>query len=71
MATETTVETPQADVAEDERRRRQRELNQPAIDLLESWLNETDPEVIREQKETAEYLMRALDEGRTHRKLFS
>ena len=71
MAIDTTIQTPPTDVTDEERRRRQRERNQPAIALLESWLNETDREEIREQKETAKYLMRALDEARTHRKLFS
>lgn len=56
--------------AEEERRQRQIEKNQAAIALLDEWSNETDPEVIREQRETWEYLKRALDEHRTHRKLF-
>jgi hypothetical protein len=56
---------------EDEERRRQREKNQAAIDLLDSWLNETDPDVIREQRETWEFLKKALDEDRpSYRKLF-
>ena len=57
--------------AEAEQRRRQREKNQAAIDLLDSWLNETDPEVIREQRETWEFLKQALDEDRlSYRKHF-
>jgi len=45
--------------------------NQPLIALLDSWLNETDPEVIREQQETWEFLKQALDEDRlSYRKLF-
>ena len=74
MPTETPVtKTPSAAEvdAEAEQRRRQREKNQAAIDLLDSWLNETDPEVIREQRETWELLKRALDEARpSYRKLF-
>lgn len=60
-----------ADLDEDELRRPQIEQNQAAIAVLETWLSETDPEVIREERETLEYLMRALDEHRTYRKLFS
>ena len=64
--TETTVPE-----SEEEKRRLQREKNQAAIDLLDSWLNETDPEVIREQRETWEFLKKALDEDRlSYRKLF-
>ena len=38
------------------------------VDLLQSWIDEDDSE---EQKETGEYLVRALDEDRTSdRKLF-
>jgi hypothetical protein len=57
---------------EEEQRRRQREKNQAAIDLIRSWLDETDPEVIREQRETWEFLKKALDEDRLSpdRKLF-
>ena len=58
-------------VTEEKKRRLQREKNQPLIDLLDSWLNETDPEVIREQRETWEFLKQALDEDRlSYRKLF-
>ena len=74
MATTTTTPTlPEAPPTESEEERRQRQIekNQPAIALIESLLAETDPEAIREQRETLEYLMRALDEHRTHRKLFS
>ena len=59
------------DEAEAERRRLQIEKNQAAIALLDSWLNETDPDVIREQRETWEFLKKALDEDRlSYRKLF-
>ncbi len=44
--------------------------NQAAIQLLESWLT-GDEEDAREQRETFEYLKRALDEDRlSDRKLF-
>ncbi|MGD0091916.1 MAG: hypothetical protein ABSE73_18540 [Planctomycetota bacterium] len=40
-----------------------------AIELLRKWTEEGDKE---EQRETGEYLMKALDEGRAgYRKLFS
>lgn len=46
-------------------------INQAAIDLLTSWL-EDDEESIAEQKETWAYLKRVLDEDRlSDRKLFS
>lgn len=67
MATTTPlIQTPNAivDESEEEERRLQREKNQPLIDLLTAWLNETDPEVIREQQETWEFLKQALDEDR-------
>jgi hypothetical protein len=73
MATTTpATETPTAAVPEaEEQRRLQREKNQALIDLLRSWLDETDPEVIREQRETWEFLKQALDEDRpSYRKLF-
>jgi len=61
-----------ADEAEEERRRLQIEKNQPAIALLRSWREETDPEAINEQRETWEFLKKALDEDRlSYRKLFS
>ena len=59
------------DEAEEERRRLQIEKNQAAIALLDSWLNEDDPDIIREQRETWEFLKQALDEDRpAYRKLF-
>ena len=67
------TEAPDATVSEseEEKRRLQREKNRPLIDLLDSWLNETDPEVIREQQETWAFLKQALDEDRlSYRKLF-
>jgi hypothetical protein len=43
------------------------EKNQSAISLLDSWLNDDE----KEQKETFEYLKKALDEDRlSDRKLF-
>lgn len=48
-------------------------VNQAAIDLLRSW-REASEEELREQQETGEYLMKALDEERARigaRKLFS
>jgi hypothetical protein len=47
------------------RRLRQIEKNQAAIALLDEWRNTTDPEVIREQKETWQILKRALGKDRT------
>lgn len=45
-----------------------KEKQAEAIDLFQSWLDEEDTE---EQKETGEYLIRALDEDRlSDRKLF-
>ncbi len=45
-----------------------KEKQAEAINLLQSWLDEEDTE---EQKETGEYLIRALDEDRlSDRKLF-
>lgn len=67
----TRVQLPDADGVWTEERLRQREKNQAAIDLLTEWLNETDPEIIREQRETWEFLKQALDEDRlSYRKLF-
>jgi len=40
--------------------RRIRQENEPAIRLLEAWLREDDPEVIREQQETLAVLEQAL-----------
>ena len=59
------------DEAEEERRRLQIEKNQAAIALLDSWLNEDDPDIIREQRETWEFLKQALDDDRpSYGKLF-
>lgn len=49
---------------QEEIHRRNRERNAPALALLEKWGTEADPEVIREQRETLEYLSNALDEDR-------
>lgn len=49
------------------RRQEQIRRNQAAIEMLKEWQRE-DPE---EQRETLEFLMKALDEDRpSHRKLF-
>lgn len=65
MAVERLPETSEPTPAdEDEARRLPRQKNQAAIDLLDSWLGETDPEVIREQQETWEHLRTTLDEDR-------
>lgn len=59
--------TPNESVDE-ERRQEQIRRNQAVIDLLNAWEQE-DPE---EQRETLEFLMRALDEDRQpQRRLFS
>jgi excisionase family DNA binding protein len=56
------------EITEEEARRIQREKNEPLIQLLRSWRTEGDPE---EQRETWEYLKKALDEDRmSSRKLF-
>ena len=56
--------------AEEEQRRLQREKNQAAIDLIRSW-REVDEDGRREQRETWEFLKKALDEDRlSYRKLF-
>lgn len=53
---------------EEERRHQQIAKNQAAIDLLQSWLLNDE----KEQQETLQYLMKALDDDRlSHRKLFS
>lgn len=53
----------------EERMKQERiERNQAAIQLLQSWIDEGDEE---EQRETGEFLMRALDEDRlSDRKLY-
>ena len=52
-----------------EDRVRDEACRQEAVDLLQSWID--DEEDIDEQKETARYLVQALDEGRpSYRKLF-
>ena len=71
MAT-TKPKTPQPATTECEveRRQRQIEANQETIRLLESWRNASDEEA-EEQRETWEFLKRALDEDRlSDRKLF-
>jgi hypothetical protein len=56
---------------EQERQRRQREINQPAIDLLDSWATGTDDERA-EQRATWALLKQAPEENRmSDRKLFS
>ncbi len=55
---------------EQDARTEQIQRNQAAIQLLESWCN-VGEEDAREQRETFEYLKRALDEDRlSNRKLF-
>lgn len=69
MATTSTTAT-KAEITADEERRAQRLKNQSAIDLLDSWATATDEE-IAEQRETWEFLRKALDEDRlSYRKLF-
>jgi hypothetical protein len=54
----------------EEARLRQVEENQEAIALLDSWANASEAE-IEEQRETWEFLRKALDEDRpSYRKLF-
>jgi hypothetical protein len=58
---------PASDPNEEQRRREQIRRNQAVIDLLNSWEEEDE----EEQRETWEFLKRALDEDRpSHRKLF-
>ncbi len=67
--TPTTVKVAEV-TADEEQRRVQRVKNQSAIDLLDSWAAATDEE-IAEQRETWEFLKKALDEDRlSYRKLF-
>jgi hypothetical protein len=57
-------------LTEEERRQRQIELNQPAIALLDSWL-EDDSESVEEQRAALLELMRGIDENRKgYRQLF-
>ena len=44
---------------------RQRQIE--AVNLLQSWIDDED---VEEQQETGQYLIRALDEDRSERKLF-
>jgi hypothetical protein len=60
----------EATMSDEERHQRQILKNQEAIAQLNSWAEATEEE-IREQKETWEFLRRALDEDRlSSRKLF-
>ena len=69
-STPTLPEAP-APESEEERRQHQIEGNRPLIELLQSWREETDPEVIQDQKETWEILKKALGEDcSSYRKLF-
>lgn len=68
-AASTDEETRQPEVAEE--RQYRSETNLDLRELLRSWREETDPEELKDQRETLEYLVQALDEHRTHRKLFS
>jgi hypothetical protein len=70
MVTTSTIATKDEKTADQERRRAQRVKNQSAIDLLDSWAIATEEE-IAEQRETWEFLKKALDEDRlSYRKLF-
>jgi hypothetical protein len=70
MAATPTTEMTDKTAKEEEWRRVQRGKNQSAIDLLRSWAQATDEE-IAEQRETWEFLKRALEEDRlSYRKLF-
>ena len=56
--------------AEQDERSEQARRNQAAIELLRSW-REVEGEDAEEQRETGEFLMKALDEDRwSDRKLF-
>lgn len=55
---------------EEEQRRRQIELNQPLIALLDSWLEEDVEDEEAERKAFIEF-MRGIDENRGERKLFT
>jgi hypothetical protein len=58
------------ELSEEEKRQRQIELNQPAIALLDSWL-EDDSESVEEQRAALMELMRGIDENREgYRQLF-
>ena len=64
------AESIEPELTEEEQRRRQIELNQPAIALLDSWL-EDDSESVEEQREALMALMRGIDENRKgYRQLF-
>ena len=69
--TATTTTHPLSEVAtEEEQRQLQREKNRSGIDLLESWAHASEGE-IAEQRETWEFLKKALDEDRpSYRKFF-
>ncbi|HEY7031170.1 MAG TPA: hypothetical protein VH482_07590 [Thermomicrobiales bacterium] len=57
-------------LTEEEKRQRQIELNQPAIALLDSWL-EDDSWDLEEQRRSLIELMRGIDENRKgYRQLF-
>jgi len=57
-------------VTQEEPQQRQIELNQPAIALLNSWLND-DGETVEEQRVALMELMRGIDENRQgYRQLF-
>jgi hypothetical protein len=69
----TRIENENANVITDKERKRQLQIekNQPAISVLQAWLEDDDEESVREQRETWEYLKRVLDEDRpSYRKLF-
>ena len=64
------VEPSEPKLTEEEKRQRQIELNQPAIALLESWL-EDDTWDLEDQRRSLFELMRGIDENRKgYRQLF-
>jgi hypothetical protein len=70
-ATRTTTQPASEAAIEEEQRRLQRERNRSGIELLESWAHASEEE-IAEQRETWDFLKKALDEDRpSYRKFFS
>ena len=62
--------TPEIEQTEEERRLRQIELNQPAIALLDSWLNDPEEPTEQDLEDFCEF-MRGIDSHRPHRPLFT
>lgn len=63
------LQKPKTHESEEERRKRQIELNQPLIALLDSWLAEDEEPTEAERREFEEF-MRSIDANRGERKLF-